>query len=181
VGTVWALNYNATDNKWESVSQSTGCPGGGGFIGTEDFQLSCQTNGISPCDLRLTAGTIVPFCASDFEPSVPYVTIGDSTGTGADACPVVRSGKVDGFAILSGGTNYSNNPLITIVSNGAGSGATAHAVVQGGVITSLVVDNGGSGYPVCQCFPGIQLTFRVQQNGACCGTGTSLFTVVVTT
>lgn len=57
------------------------------------------------------------------------------------------SAAPDGVNILSGGFNYTSNPLIS-ASGGHGSGMSIGAVVSGGQITELNIANPGSGYEV---------------------------------
>jgi len=66
-------------------------------------------------------------------------------GVVATAVATVSSGTVASIAVTKGGTNYNNNPIITI-SGGSGSGATAVANVSNGVITGITVTKAGSGY-----------------------------------
>ncbi|MBC7471810.1 MAG: hypothetical protein H7196_00890 [candidate division SR1 bacterium] len=55
------------------------------------------------------------------------------------------SGNVHSATVTTGGTGYSNYPVVNIT-GGAGSGATATATVASGVITGINITNPGSGY-----------------------------------
>jgi len=53
--------------------------------------------------------------------------------------------KLVGVNLLAGGSDYSNNPNVTIT-GGGGSGAIANVIVTDGVITSVFLEKTGFGY-----------------------------------
>ena len=59
--------------------------------------------------------------------------------------PGYNTGVVSSITVLTGGTNYTSNPTVTI-SGGGGEGATATAARTGTAVSSVTVTNGGSGY-----------------------------------
>lgn len=55
-----------------------------------------------------------------------------------------RIGKIDRIAVITGGSGYTTNPVVTI--NGDGTGAIAIATVRNGTITGINLVNAGLGY-----------------------------------
>lgn len=77
----------------------------------------------------------------------PTITLTPTSGgSGASITPVVTSGVITGYNIISGGSGYSTAPTVSF-SSAFGSGAAATASVSGGSVTALTITNGGSGYP----------------------------------
>lgn len=79
----------------------------------------------------------------------PAVTITGGGGSGAVAQSVIDKNGIGAVAVVSGGSGYPSNLLVSIVDQpgGTGSGATANAVVgAGGVIESINIVNNGQGY-----------------------------------
>ena len=66
-------------------------------------------------------------------------------GLPATATATVTNGSVSSIQIVSGSSNYTSAPQITIT-GGGGSNATATAVITNGVVTSINITNGGTGY-----------------------------------
>jgi hypothetical protein len=64
----------------------------------------------------------------------------------AYATAEVANGFVVGATVISGGSGYTTNPAVTIVSNGGGTNATATATVSGGIVTGIAITGTGSGY-----------------------------------
>jgi hypothetical protein len=56
-----------------------------------------------------------------------------------------RSGSIQAFTILSGGSGYTSAPTVSIT-GGGGTGAAASASVKNGSVTSIAVTAAGSGY-----------------------------------
>ena len=69
--------------------------------------------------------------------SAPIVVISDSTGTGALATASVAGGTVTGIGVDTGGSGYSEAPIVTLIGGGATTNAFATATVSGGVITAI--------------------------------------------
>jgi hypothetical protein len=59
----------------------------------------------------------------------------------ATATAVVNSGFITSYLVDISGSGYTSSPTVTITDCGAGSGALAHANVSGGMVTSVVVSN----------------------------------------
>ena len=74
----------------------------------------------------------------------PNLEINGGGGTGATA-EVEVNGSLTGFTVTSGGSGYTESPLVSIV-GGGGSGATAQAIITGGRVTRILVEQPGSGY-----------------------------------
>jgi len=76
--------------------------------------------------------------------STPTLEITGGGGSGAVASVIVN-GSLSTVDVLTQGTGYTTQPLISIV-GGGGSGATAQAVVTNGRVTRVLVGNPGTGY-----------------------------------
>jgi hypothetical protein len=63
----------------------------------------------------------------------------------ANATAQVVNGFVVGATVSSGGSGYTNNPIVSIT-GGGGTGAKATATQFNGVVTSITITNPGSGY-----------------------------------
>jgi FtsP/CotA-like multicopper oxidase with cupredoxin domain len=76
----------------------------------------------------------------------PTVTFFGGGGTGAVATATLNG--VVGITIVTSGTGYSANPVVTITAaaGDTGTGATAAAQVTGGVISGITIINPGSNY-----------------------------------
>jgi len=64
----------------------------------------------------------------------------------AYATAQVINGFVVGATVTSGGSGYTTNPAVTILSQGAGSDATAIATLSGGAVTGITIASTGFGY-----------------------------------
>jgi len=69
--------------------------------------------------------------------SAPGVTISDSTGSGANATATVAGGIVTGVTVISPGSGYSANPVVSFSGGGATTNAIGKATVVGGTITGI--------------------------------------------
>ena len=69
--------------------------------------------------------------------SAPAIYITDNTGRGASAAATVSGGTVTRITMISGGSGYSPNPVITFLGGGAATQAAGKATVVGGVITEI--------------------------------------------
>ena len=69
--------------------------------------------------------------------SAPAINITDITGTGANAAATVAGGTVTTVTMISGGSGYSPNPVVTFLGGGAETQAIGKATVVGGVITEI--------------------------------------------
>ncbi len=81
-------------------------------------------------------------------PVAPYVTFGiGGGGSGASATVTIAGDSVSSIDVVTGGSNYTIAPVVTI-NNGGGGGANAQAVatISGGTVTGVTVTKGGSGY-----------------------------------
>ena len=74
----------------------------------------------------------------------PTITIAGGGGDGASAAVVV-DGSLTDIEVLTGGSDYTSSPLVSIV-GGGGSGASATAIVTRGAVSRILVNNGGTGY-----------------------------------
>lgn len=76
------------------------------------------------------------------------ITLSLGTGTGATATAVITTNSVQSVTLVSGGSDYTANDVLTIT--GVVSGSTNATIVVGaiidGVIQSITVTNGGNGY-----------------------------------
>ena len=73
----------------------------------------------------------------------PLVTV--QQGTGAQLAPIVNNGRITNVSILSGGSNYTTAPDLT-VSSSTGTGAKLRAVVANGRVIEVIIQNSGIGY-----------------------------------
>jgi hypothetical protein len=64
----------------------------------------------------------------------------------AFAVPEVVNGFVVGATVTSGGSGYTTNPAVSIVSDDAGTNAAAVAQVFDGVVTNIMITSAGIGY-----------------------------------
>lgn len=69
--------------------------------------------------------------------SAPAIYITDITGRGASAAAGVSGGSVSRVTMISGGSGYSQNPVVTFVGGGAAMQAAGKATVVRGVITEI--------------------------------------------
>jgi uncharacterized protein YutD len=69
--------------------------------------------------------------------SAPAIYITDITGRGANAAATVSGGSVARVTMISGGSGYSPNPVVTFLGGGAMTQAVGKATVVGGVITEI--------------------------------------------
>ena len=69
--------------------------------------------------------------------SAPAIYITDITGRGANAAATVSGGTVTRVTMISGGSGYSPNPVVTFLGGGAATQAIGKATVVGGVITEI--------------------------------------------
>ena len=60
--------------------------------------------------------------------------------------PTISNGVITGISVVSGGSDFTTAPTVSITDDGGGSGAAATATISGGVVTSVAVNSGGSGY-----------------------------------
>ncbi len=74
----------------------------------------------------------------------PILTIRGGGGSGAEA-EVTVNGSIFAFEVTNGGSNYKEEPLVSIV-GGGGSGATARAIITNGVVSQILVESPGEGY-----------------------------------
>jgi CubicO group peptidase (beta-lactamase class C family) len=76
----------------------------------------------------------------------PEVRIVGGGGSGAVATAAVKSGKVTGVVVKSGGSGYVDPPQVVL--NQGGSTKTAHAlpIISGGAVTAVLVSFEGDGY-----------------------------------
>jgi hypothetical protein len=74
----------------------------------------------------------------------PTITIAGGGGSDA-AAAVVVDGSLTEIEVLTGGSDYTTSPLVSIV-GGGGSGASATAIVTRGSVSRILVNNGGTGY-----------------------------------
>jgi len=64
----------------------------------------------------------------------------------AYATAEVVNGFLVGATVTSGGSGYTTNPAVSIVSDGGGSNATAIATVSGRIVTGITITSTGGGY-----------------------------------
>jgi len=77
------------------------------------------------------------------------VTFSGGGGSGASAIAGITTFATGtlSFAVVSGGSGYSNTANTTIsFTGGGGTGAVAKAIVQGNAITQVIMTNNGTGY-----------------------------------
>lgn len=67
-------------------------------------------------------------------------------GTGCQLNPIIVNGYIEDVQVLSTGSNYSNDPEITIISPFSGTGAILRPIVTDGRITDIIVISKGIGY-----------------------------------
>lgn len=59
---------------------------------------------------------------------------------------VISNGVITDIVVNSGGSGFTQLPIVSITDAGGGTGATATPVVSSGSVVNVVVTNGGSGY-----------------------------------
>ena len=107
-------------------------------VGTQAvFRVSAVNGGSVVSVVIVNAGnyTTLPSLAA---------SITTTSGTGA-GCNLNLVMGISNIAIVDGGLNYVNPPLVEIT-GGGGAGATARATLVGGVVSGFVVTNPGSGF-----------------------------------
>ena len=103
------------------------------------FNRGTNFTAANSCFTQMVSGTIAPNGWRLALTPVP---------TQAQAVAQVFNGFVIGATVTSGGSGYTTNPAVTIVSNGAGSNATATATLANGAVAAVHIQHAGNGYTV---------------------------------
>ena len=155
------------------LSVDVGAPAGLGFPGyfiglyANGRAVAADTNSVTVAKGRFATATVVvtlsadsPFIGAPIEirlglPDLkPDQTDFDNVRLTVDRLPVgetatavatITAGFVSGITMTSGGSGYTNEPVVTL-SGGGGSGASAKPILAGDTVASIVVLTAGSGY-----------------------------------
>lgn len=77
----------------------------------------------------------------------PNISLTSGGGSGFIATCVVKDGSLSPVNIISGGSGYSTNPVVSISTSPTGDNAVAKALINSsGIVTSILYVNAGSGY-----------------------------------
>jgi len=135
-GRVIAINVTNGGGSYTS-EPSVSISGGGASSSTQATAVAQITDG------RVTGITVTGSGSGYTQAAgLPTITITGGNGAGATATAVVR-GPLKDISIVSPGSQYTYEPIITLIS---GSGAVAYPSILNGKIESIIVTFGGSGY-----------------------------------
>ena len=120
---------------------------------TQSGSIGTWINGVSvqsyKSTVKKTFGAVTSISITDSGSNYdaerpPTITIAGGGGSDASAAVVV-DGSLTEIEVLTGGSDYTTSPLVSIV-GGGGSGASATAIVTRGSVSRILVNNGGTGY-----------------------------------
>lgn len=114
-----------------------------GFRGINAASFLCRSEYSSGANLASRRSAV----SAQHGTNISSVDATVGIGSGAVASVTVTGGVVTGVSILSGGSGYSEAPIVVFRDrSGTGNGAAATATVSDGAVTAIVLTSGGAGY-----------------------------------